>query len=296
MKQGILITAYKEINHLMKLINFFDDDFYLYIHIDQKSRITKDETEVIQKAKNVVFFSRQFNVNWGGNNHLKSILLLSKEAIKNENIEYFHVISGQDFPIKSCNSIKRYLINNNGKEFLGSFEMPAKIWGDDGGMARICYFNFYDIFNAKTWIGSHTIRLLLKAQKKLKIKRNIPQNFPKLFGGSTWWTLSYPCLKYVVNYTKNNPYFLKRFKYSFGSAEIYFQTIIMNSPFKPNVMNKNLRYIDWNRGTGSNPSNLDETDYDKIIKSDAIFARKFAYPVSERLINKIEEHITNRPT
>ena len=295
MKQGILITAYKEFHHLIKLINFFDDDFYLYIHIDKKSPITKDETEVIQKAKNVVFYSRQFNVNWAGINHLKSFLLLSREAMKNENIDYFHAISGLDFPTKSCSSIKRYLINNNGKEFLNCSEMPRKVWGDDGGMSKICYFNFYEFFNGHSRIGGNILHLLRKAQKKLKIKRNIPQNFPKLFGGSPWWTLSYPCLKYVVDYTKNNPCFLKRFKYTFGPTEIFFQTIIMNSHFKPNVINNDLRYIDWNNRNGSNPSNLDETDYDKIIKSDAIFARKFTYPVSERLVNKIEERITHRP-
>ncbi len=56
MKQGILITAYKNVNHLKKLINCFDDDFYYYIHIDKKSQIAKDEIELIQNAKNVVFF------------------------------------------------------------------------------------------------------------------------------------------------------------------------------------------------------------------------------------------------
>ena len=37
MKQGILITAYKNVIHLKKLINFFNDDFCFYIHIDKKT-------------------------------------------------------------------------------------------------------------------------------------------------------------------------------------------------------------------------------------------------------------------
>jgi hypothetical protein len=294
MKQGILITAYKEISHLKKLLDFFDDDFYFYIHIDKKSRITKDEIEMIPNAKNVVFFSRQFNVNWGGLNYLNSMLLLSKEAIKNPDIEYFHTISGQDLPIKSCNKIKSLLVKNRGREYLENFEMPVKVrdWGRDGGMDRICYFNFYDLFNAKTISGKIAIHGLLKAQRILKIKRNIQQDLPKFFGGSIFWTLSYPCLKYVVDYTEKHPYFLQRLKYSFCSEEIYYQTIIMNSAFKENVVNNNLRYIEWNERNGNKPANLDETDYDKIIKSDAIFARKFEYPVSKKLMNKIEEHIS----
>ncbi len=296
MKQGILIQAYKNITHLKKLIDFFDDDFYFYIHINKKSEITKNEIKLIQDFKNVVFLSREFQVNWGGLNLLKSLLLLSKEAINNKDIEYFHRISGQDFPIKSCDEIKNFLVKNRGKEYIENFEMPAKCWGSDGGMERICYYNFNNLFNTKTIRGKIAIRSLLKAQKILKIKRNIQQDFPKLFGGEGMWTLSYSCLKYIIDYTDKHPDFLRRFKWSFCAEEIYFQTIIMNSVFKANVANNNLRYIEWKKRNGNNPANLDETDYDNIINSDAIFARKFEYPVSEILMNKIEEHITQSGT
>ncbi|MEB3121991.1 MAG: beta-1,6-N-acetylglucosaminyltransferase [Snowella sp.] len=293
MKQAILITAYKDFNHLIEMIRFFDDDFYLYIHIDKKSLISKDDIEIIQNANNVVFLSRQFNVNWGGLNHLKSILLLSEEAIKNEDTEYFHIISGQDFPTKSCDYIQDFITKNKGKEFLEFFEIPAKQWSDEeGGMSRIWYFNFYDFFNAKTITGQKIISFLIKIQIKLKFKRQMQQNLPKLFGGSTWWTLSYSCLKYVIDYTKNKPYLLKRFKYTFASEEFFFQTIIMNSPFKDNVVNNNLRYIEWKCKNNSCPAILDDTDFDNIIVSDAIFARKFQQSISEKLIDKIKEYIT----
>lgn len=292
MKQGILITAYKEISHLKKVLDFFDDDFYFYIHIDKKSQIPKKEIEMIQNSKNVMFVSREFQVNWGSTKHLKAILLLSEEAIKNKNIEYFHLITGQDFPIKNCNKIKSFLVKNRESEYIENFEMPVKVrnWGKDSGMDRICYYNFYDLFNAKTIRGKITIRGLLEAQKILKIKRNIRQDLPKLFGGGTYWTLSYPCLKYIVDYTEKYPDLLKRFKWSFCAEEIYFQTLIMNSAFKKNVVNNNLRYIEWNQKNGNKPAILDETDYDNIIRSDAIFARKFEYPVSKKLIDKLTEN------
>lgn len=292
MKHGILITAYKDIKQLKKLIGSFDDDFLLYIHIDKKSKLTTYDIETIRNSKNVAFLSQQFNVNWGGINHLKCILLLSKEAVKNTSIEYFHAISGQDFPVKTCNSIKSFLSENKGKEYLEHFELPAKNWAN-GGMDRISYFNFFDLFNAKTVMGKIAINGLLKAQKILGINRNIQNHFPKLYGGSTWWTLSYPCLKFVVDYTENNPYLLKRLKYSFCAEEIYYQTVIMNSKFQKNVSDSNLRYIEWNPRNGNCPAHLDETDYENIIKSDDIFARKIEYPASSKLINKLEEHMTN---
>lgn len=290
MKQGILITVHKEIKHINKILNFFDDDFYFFIHIDKKCKIKENEFKLIQNYRNVLYISRSFKVNWGGGNLLRSRLLLSKEAVKHKSIEYFHAISGQDFPVKSCSEIKSLLENNRGKEYIENFKMPVKVkdWGKEEGMDRVCYYNFYDLFNTKNIGGKIAIRVLLKLQKILKIKRNISRDLPELFGGEAWWTLSYPCLKYVVDYTEKHPQFLKRLDYSLLPEEIYYQSVIMNSGFKANVVNYNLRYIDWNQRNGNKPANLDETDYKRIIKSDAIFARKFEYPVSKELINQIE--------
>lgn len=70
--------------------------------------------------------------------------------------------------------------------------------------------------------------------------------------------------------------------------EFFFQTIIMNSPYKENVVEKNLRYTDWSGKNGSRPSFLDETDYEKIIKSGDFFARKIDSNISDKLLKKIE--------
>ena len=60
---------------------------------------------------------------------------------------------------------------------------------------------------------------------------------------------------------------------------------------KENVVNKSLRYSDWHKGKKSAPATLDETDYEKLAASEALFARKFNFPDSEKLILKLEENI-----
>jgi hypothetical protein len=62
----------------------------------------------------------------------------------------------------------------------------------------------------------------------------------------------------------------------------------MNSPLKNNVVNDNLRFIVWEKRNGNFPANLDETDYPALAETSAFFARKFEYPVSETLREKIE--------
>lgn len=291
MKQGILLTAFNQFALLKKLVDFFDNDFSILIFLDKKSNLSENEIEILRKSRNVVFLTRSFNVNWGGPNQLKSRLLLAEEALNFPDLEYFHFITGQDFPIKSCDYIKNYIQTNKGKEYIGNTELPKKEWIGNGGLDRVRYYYFHDYINYRTRVGKRILKGSLFLQKLFKINRKIPEGFPKLYGGSPFWTLSYPCLKYIVDYTKENPDFLKRFEFCFGATEIYFQTILMNSHFKENVINKNLRYIDYKTRNNYSPAYLDETDYEKLLASDALFARKLRYPTSEKLILRIEKNI-----
>jgi len=68
---------------------------------------------------------------------------------------------------------------------------------------------------------------------------------------------------------------------------MYFQTVIMNSEFATQAVSDDLRFIDWSYRHNNSPANLDETDFDKLITSDKLFARKFEYPVSEVVLDKI---------
>lgn len=291
MKQAVLITAYKNIGHLQEIINFFDDEFEIYIHLDKKSTITEDELYGLKDNPHVKHISRKYNVNWGGFNHLKSILHLCEIAMKSKDVFYFHLISGHDFPIKRLKEFKNFFQDNQDSQFIDVFSIPAARWSGNGGMNRLEYYNLYDFFNAKIDKQHVSILRLLIIQKKLGFKRSYPSKMPKLYGGSTWWSLNRGCLSYVLNYTKNNRRILNRFKFTLCSEEFYFPTIIMNSPFLFKVKGSNLRYIDWSNRNGNYPAILDESDYNKLITSEAFFARKFEPVYSNALLQKIREEV-----
>lgn len=291
MKQAILITAYKNYHHLKEIINFFDDNFDLYIHIDKKSKISSDVLNDLRDFDRVKLITRKFKVNWGGFNHLRSILYLTKKALKNPNYSYLHLISGHDFPIKD----KAYFLeffSTTDEEFINYFDVPRPGWANNGGMDRIEYYNFYDLLNGKNPKQNGWIKRLIRLQKRLGFKRKITSKIPKIYGGSTWWSLSRDCASYVVNYSKTNKDVLNRFKHTLCSEEFYFQTIILNSSFASKVNKHNLRYIDWVARNGNNPAILDETDFEKIANTNAVFARKFEYPKSVALLNKVKEELT----
>lgn len=291
MKQAILIAAYKNFNHLFEIINFFKDDtFEIYLHIDKKTKLPNSVVEKLRTIKNLKFLSRRYTVNWGGVNQLNCYLLLAEEALKNNKNIYFHLISGQDFPIKNITQFKKLFGASEQYDYLENFAFPRINWeNENGGFDRLSYYYFLDFFYAKKlykWI-----MLLAKLQKKLSIKRPLPENIKQFYGGSSWWSLTKNTLQYAVDYTKANKYLFKRMRYTLASDEIYFQTVIMNSKYAKNVINDNLRYIDWSAERvgkySPSPAILDISDFKKIESSNALFARKFDVPSSDELKHAI---------
>lgn len=285
MKQAILITAYKNAEHLLELIDIFDCDFEFYIHIDKKSKITDADCRMIAGRSNVAYLSRRYSVNWGGMNHLKCILLLAGQALKNKGIGYMHLISGNDYPVKSLHYFKAFPEGND-NEYLENFPVPTHRWYK-GGLNRLENYYFLDLLNTRNSRQERCYNLLLDIQEKLHIKRTLSPKLPPLYGGGTWWSLTYNCVKYVVEYTAAHPRLLRRLRYTFIPEEFYFQTIIMNSPFAVHVVNDHLRYIDWDFRNGNCPAVLDLSDAGAIKESNALFARKTEYPVSRELIDSL---------
>ncbi|WP_170179813.1 beta-1,6-N-acetylglucosaminyltransferase [Flavivirga rizhaonensis] len=286
MKQAILITAYKNFEHLVDILDFFDESFEFYIHVDKKSIIPKSVFKKINSRKNVKTLSQRYKVNWGGVNHLKSILFLAGNALQEPDTQYFHLISGQDFPIKNTLQFKKMINSSKSKDYLEYFEVPTKAWANEnGGLDRVQYYHLFDMLDAKKHIK--WLWWFVRLQKKFHFKRSIKNEIPKLYGGSTWWSLSRETLQYVVNYTNKNPYLINRLQYTFCPEEIYFQTIIMNSDYSKKVINDNLRYIDWESTRigkySASPAVLSSSDFEKIKASKKIFARKFDNPISDNL-------------
>jgi hypothetical protein len=62
--QALIITAYKNTNQLIKLIESTVDKFLLFIHIDKKSSI--DINQIEGKGYNNLRLSKTYNVTWGG--------------------------------------------------------------------------------------------------------------------------------------------------------------------------------------------------------------------------------------
>ncbi len=281
MKQAILITAYKDLDFLKEIVDFFDDDFTFFIHIDKKC---KEDITALSQINNVFLFNN-YHIEWGGSNHLMAILLLMKEAYKRNEYAYFHLITGSDFPVKPLAEFKDFFEKHKNENFMEYFPLPRESWGEDGGLKRIRYYwvglNRVDV-RGRFW---ELIRLSLRIQKKLKINRKFPFFDGKLWAGGTYWSLSRKAVETFIRFVDENPGYIRRFRCTSIGEEIFLQTVLLNLDVP--VTNNYLRYIDWGED-GANPVTLTEKDYDRILESDCFFARKFDKINSATLIEKIK--------
>jgi hypothetical protein len=289
MKQAVAILAHKNFEHLVKIIESFDSDYWFYIHLDEKSNYTDDNFDFLNCHPRVVYVAR-FKMNWGSLLIVKSVLKLIGEILKDKEIKYAHLMSGQDFLVKNSRQLTAFLKQNEGKQFMECFKLPNELWYE-GGVNRVKYYYLFDLVKARTGILRRINNTLVLFQKKLGLTRTFKPLNTSVYGGRTWWSLSSDCLSYLYDYARASPLFFQSFRHVFCSDELLLPTILMNSPFATSVVNNSLRYICWESRNGNYPANLDETDWLPIQKSDCFFARKFDYPASAILLDKIETNI-----
>ncbi len=56
---------------------------------------------------------QKVDVRWGGWGVAEAARVLFREALKNKDITYMHVVSGEDYPVKSPEIIYNFYENNN---------------------------------------------------------------------------------------------------------------------------------------------------------------------------------------
>ena len=73
------------------------------------------------------------------------------------------------------------------------------------------------------------------------------------------------------------------------------QTILLNSQFKNSVINNNVRLIDFDRGKNSSPYTFKKDDYDELVNSNFLFARKFDENVDKKVVDLIYNYVMDGP-
>ena len=285
-RHAYLITAHNNFQALEKLISLLDDPRNdIYMNLDKKAK--KVNKNGFKTKNSSLYFIKRINVRWGGFSQIKCELSLLKAAYK-KNYDYYHLLSGADLPLKTQDYIHDFFIKNKGKEFIHFDNYQY----DNTNNERIMFYHFFQ--NTKhTKIKSRLRIKLLNFQKMIGINRikSVKTGFQK---GSNWFSITDNFAGYILS---NEKWVKKVFRFTRCADEIFVQTLAWNSIYRENLYNKEfnnnylscMRYIDWNRG---NPYIWRNEDYDELINSEYLFARKFDYNTDKDIINRIYDFLT----
>ncbi len=305
MRIAYLILAHKNPSQLAELVTALDDPTKtrFYIHVDQRSAefLGSPSLKPIMDRENVSFLRDRVRVYWGGFSIVEATLRLLRKAVDEGGFEYAVLLSGQDFPIKSNRHIELFFESHDGKEFISYTPLPSQEWdwGPDimeriesywrvDGIRRLLETTGSKRLQRWGW-GAYSRLTTLVYRHAPGLKRNfLPGIAP--YGGSSWFAISSRCATYALNYLQDHPEYCKFFAHTLISDESFFQTLILNSPFRDYVVNDALRFIDWDPGASS-PRVLTCEDLDRLVVSDRLYARKFDNDKCPGVVGKIIRHI-----
>lgn len=263
MKLAHLILAHNRPAQLERLIKrLIHPDADIYIHLDKKTDIT-DFVHLAQLPR-VFFIQNPVKVYWGSYNIVQATLNGFEEILRSGNpYQFVNLLSGQDYPLTSAENVHNYLSANQGKAFMNYLRFDPD-WTE--ALPRIHEYHF----NNLQIKGRYALQNLVN---KILPKRKLPGNLIPV-GRSQWFTIPLHLVNYILTYWNENLKLRRFIKLTWAPDEFIFQTILYNSVHKVQMVNNDLRYIDWSAG-GVSPKTLTIDDAPALLASGKLFARKF---------------------
>lgn len=273
-RHAYLIVAHNQPRLLQVLIDMIDDERNdIYLHIDAKADINQFSN--IHTAKSKLICTKRNKVYWGDFSMTNTELMLFETAHKNGSYLYYHLLSGVDLPLKTQDYIHHLLDEVCcGDEFIGFCPCQELDY-------RTRYYQLFGRYNRNNQRISRYFtdikKYIITLQKKMGVWRNKDVAFYK---GAQWVSITDGLCQYLLS---NKMRIRKLYHHTLMADESYIQTLVHDSPFYVNVHDKDdenkscMRYVDWEKDPGkSSPHTWNREDWDELVSSDRLFARKFS--------------------
>jgi hypothetical protein len=276
MKIGYIITAHTLPEHLVRLVRRLESDAArFFLHVDR--RAADGVMAVVERelgGRPDVELLQRHPVHWGAFGPVRAALEGVDALLASpERLDYGVLLTGQDYPLRPAAEIESTLEAAAGKSFI-TYRAPTGRF-----LKRLTRWHWHgEVLGRRVRLPNRFIRLTRR--------RKLPAGLVP-YTGSAHWCLSRDCLEFVAG---SDPDLVRFFRWSAVPDESFFQTILMNSPLADTLVNDDLRYVDWSEGEAS-PRVLTSFDLERMVRSSALFARKFDPRVDGGVIDALDTHI-----
>jgi hypothetical protein len=296
MNVAYVISAYKLPSLLVRLVRRLDaPGTSFFIHVDAKTSAGEYRamTEPLADRENVQFLPRH-PCYWGDFGHVRATLKGMAALLESRRpFDYVVLLTGQDYPLRSNAAIAEALRQADGRVLMRASPLPNQHWSE-GGMDRIEHWHFRFRGRPLSFPGAPFRSAAANAAwslpaRVLRLRRRFPGGLQP-YGGSSYWSMPADCVPYVLETVSRDPGFAEFFQHVHVPDEIFFHTLVMNSPFRDRVSADDLRYHDWEAGA-DHPGILTIADFEKLMRSGKLFARKFDPTVDAAVLDRIDRSI-----
>ncbi len=292
-----IITARESVRAVTQLVDAIGPNHPIFIHHD----FTK-QTDFQIHRRNVHFVANPVVTQWGSWEFSEAILLAMRTALKESNVDYFQLLSGSCLPIKAIEEFEHFVEHE-----ASDVNMDVMCIDEDSEAMMSHGFRLFaasDTFRhrllrrTRRWYydsGAHTVqRSGLGIRKRNDDERQVtlPARaqiarmliqiarqgylFKHPYGqiwlpyiGSTWFGCKPEVAEFIAYRADNDPT-LSFMRVAELADELYFQTLVGNSPFSIGPSNHLINdFVD------AHPLKFGLKDTSRIIESGKFFARKF---------------------
>lgn len=248
------------------------------IHVDAKSGAAVEGPlrEATADLESVHFIDSR-PVHWAHSSLLDAILR-GFSALEDLGLDPDQAVSttGQDYPLLPPEEVARRLSAAAEKSFVQYSKLPNYDWWphDRGGLDRL---------------ERVYVRLPRRGMTKTPLRRRVPHGW-QLYGGSIGLCLGRPHREYVFDLLRRDRGLRRRFRYANIAEEMFFQTVLMNSPLRDSVVDDNLHFTRW-QPLANHPDVLGVADLDEVLASGKFFARKFDANRDPDVLDELERRV-----
>lgn len=267
-----------------------------FIHVDQKADIGKFSGI---GGAGVFLSEERIPVYWCQISQVEATLLLMRQALaRPENYDYFVFLQGSDYPIRSGAYIQRFFEENRGHEFISTTKIPASGYP----LSKINNLWYPSDKPVRRFAAKTLAKLGLAQRDYRKYLGGL-----EAYAGHACWALSRDACQYIVRFAESNPHVEKYFQDACTPDEMYFQTVLGNSPFRSRTR-RNLVYQAWTLSSSGEQRHQINSEHvslftarqqfivnDEWWTGEILFARKFSDDRLE-VVDQIDEMIKREPS
>lgn len=299
MKIAYLMLAHKDSKQIRRLAQLLTKTGDCYIHLDKKS----DRNSFVSDLGHIdgMEVLTKYSVSWAGWSMVQAYMFLLEHAFNSDKkYDRFVFMTGQDYPLMTDSEILAEFSKNRDVEYVMAYNISTstiatdknkilKKWYFDipfkNRFLRRCYLSFMYRFITKPFTG-----------KKIKVLydgREVDPYFGQMLSAFTRTGT-----ELILKTYHEDKKFNKKMKTVHAAVEIYWQTIIFNSPLRKNTVQNGeeheitehfgwapLHYHNYDVDT----SIYKEEDFDELKNCGYMFFRKVVPGISDGLMDKIDD-------